>query len=179
MQSPLGSHRGMERVELEPGLVALRCPETGGHWISIENYQRWHTARPATEPTHEMVSVEATVSEFDDAPKQCPESGAIMMRYRVGHGLPFRIDRSRTGGVWLDQGEWEALKTSGLHLFIHRFSTAPWQQAVRQQEMEAAVQTQLQERLGEDLFQRLAALRQELAQHPQRDAALAYLQGGT
>lgn len=168
----------MERVELEPGLVAYRCTETEGHWIPVENFQRWHLAQTPAEPTHEIVSVAATVSEFDDAPKQCPESGAIMMRYRVGHGLPFRIDRSRTGGVWLDQGEWETLKACGLHLFIHRFSTAPWQQAVRQQEMDAAVQTQLQERLGPELFQRLSALRKELAHHPQRDAALAYLQGG-
>ena len=177
MQSPLGSHKGMEHVELEPGLAAYRCPETGGHWLPVENYQRWQVKQPPAEPTHEIVSVPATVSDFDDVPKQCPESGAVMMRYRVGHGLPFRIDRSRTGGVWLDQGEWEALKASGLHVFIHRFSTAPGQQVVRQQEMEATVQTQLQQRLGADLFQRLTALREELAHHPQRDAALAYLQG--
>ncbi|HEY1081160.1 MAG TPA: hypothetical protein VGE29_02800 [Prosthecobacter sp.] len=177
MQSPLGSHKGLERVELEPGLVAQRCPETLGHWISLENYQAWHATLPvgAGEPTHEKVSVQAEVSEFDDMPKQCPESGAIMMRYRVGHGLPFRIDRSRTGGVWLDAGEWEALQSCGLHHLIHRISTGPWQQAVRQQDMEATVQAQLEERLGEDLLQRLTALRAELAQHPQRDAALAFL----
>lgn len=168
----------MERVDLDPGLVAYRCLETGGHWIPLENYQRWHTTHPPEEVTHAMVSVAATVSEFDDAPKQCPESGAVMTRFRVGHGLPFRIDRSRTGGVWLDDGEWEALKSCHLHVSIHRFSTGPWQQVVRQQEMEAAMQTQLLERLGEDLYQRLTALRKELAAHPQRDAALAYLQGG-
>ena len=177
MQSPLGSHKGLERVELEPGLVACRCPETGGNWIPLENYQRWHATQPAEEPTHEMVSVKAEAGEFDDRPKQCPESGAVMMRYRVGHGLPFRIDRSRTGGVWLDSGEWEALQSCGLHRLIHRISTAPWQQAVRQQEMEATVQAQLEERLGTDLLQRLTALKAELANHPQRDAALAFLKG--
>lgn len=168
----------MERVELEPGLVAYRCIETGGHWLPIEPYQRWQVQQPPVEMTHEVVSVAAHVSEFDDVPKQCPECGAVMMRFRVGHGLPFRIDRSRTGGVWLDEGEWESLKACGLHRQIHRISTAPWQQVVRQQDMEAAVQQQLQERLGEELFQRLTLLKQELATHPQRDAALAYLQSG-
>jgi len=80
--------------------------------------------------------------------------------------------------VWLDDGEWEALKSCGLHGSIHRFSTAPWQQAVRQQDMEATMHTQLVERLGDALYQRLAALRKELTGHPNRDAALAFLQGG-
>ncbi len=168
----------MERVELDPGLVVYRCTQTGGHWIPLENYQRWHTTHPPEEVTHAVVHVEATASEHDDAPKQCPESGTVMTRYRVGHGLPFRIDRSRTGGIWLDAGEWEVLKGCRLHGSIHRFSTAPWQQAVRQQEMEATLHAQLLERLGGDLYQRLTALRKELAAHPQRDAALAYLQGG-
>lgn len=178
MQSPLGSHKGLERVELDPGLIAYRCPETGGHWISLENYQRWHTTHPPAEVTHEIVHVEATISPFDDDPKCCPESGSVMSRFRVGHGLPFRIDRSRTGGIWLDGGEWEVLKSCGLHSSIHRVSTTPWQQVVRQQEMEATMHTQLIERLGEDLLQRLTSLRRELAGHPQRDAALAFLQAG-
>lgn len=178
MQSPLGTHKGLERVELEPGLVAHRCPETLGHWISLDSYQAWHATQPAEEPTHEMVTVKAEASDFDDLPKQCPETSTVMMRYRVGHGLPFRIDRSRTGGVWLDAGEWEALQSCGLHRQIHRISTAPWQQAVRQQEMEATVHAQLEERLGAGLLQRLTALKTELANHPQRDAALAFLKGG-
>ncbi len=179
MQSPLGSHKGLERVELESGLIAFRCPETGGHWIPAENYWRWHGTQPATEVEHEGVEAKdnTPVSEFDDTVKLCPESGTVMMRYRVGHGKPFRVDRSRTGGIWLDGGEWEALKAGNLHHSIHRIFTAPWQQAVRHQALDETLHAQLRERLGAELFARLMALRKELAAHPHREAALALLHG--
>lgn len=179
MQSPLGKHQGLERVELERGLVAFRCPETGGHWIPAENYWRWHGTQPAAEmASDEGEAADIPVSEFDEAVKLCPESGTVMMRYRVGHGQTFRVERSRTGGIWLDGGEWEALKSGNLHRSIHRIFTAPWQNAVRHQAKEEVLQTQLRERLGDDLLTRLQALRQELAAHPHREAALAYLHGG-
>jgi Zn-finger nucleic acid-binding protein len=178
MQSPLGSHKGLERVELERGLIAFRCPETGGHWIPAENYWRWQSTQTAVELADDPPPSEVPVSEFDEVVKLCPESGTVMMRYRVGHGRSFRVDRSRTGGIWLDGGEWEALKAGNLHLSIHRIFTSPWQKAVRHQVLDETLQTQLRERLGEDLLTRLLALRKELAAHPHREAALAFLHGG-
>lgn len=176
MLSPLAHHKRLERVELEPGLTAFRCPETGGHWIAAENYWRWRSTLPATAVAEAGPAAEAVpVSEFDDAVKLCPESGTVMMRYRVGHGQPFRVERSHTGGIWLDGGEWEALCGGHLQNSIHLIFTAPWQKAVRQQELDAAHLTQLRERLGTELLEKLQALRQELAAHPQRSAALAFL----
>ncbi|MBN8418157.1 MAG: hypothetical protein J0L73_04510 [Verrucomicrobia bacterium] len=174
MLSPLAHHKRLERVELEPGLTAFRCPETGGHWIPAENYWRWRCTLPAMAeagPAAEAVPV----SEFDGAVKLCPESGTVMTRYRVGHGQPFRVERSHTGGVWLDGGEWEALCGGHLQNSIHLIFTAPWQKAVRQQELDAVHLTQLRERLGTELLEKLQALRQDLAVHPQRSAALAFL----
>lgn len=178
MRSPLGGHPALEQVELDRGLIAFRCPETGGHWIPAESYWRWYGTQPATEPPHDDVEPhEMPVNEFDDVVKLCPESGTVMMRYRVGYGQPFRVDRSRTGGIWLDGGEWEALKEGNLHRLIHRIFTTPWQQTVRHQSMDETLHAQLRTRLGADLFTRLQALRKELAEHPHRDAALAFLHG--
>lgn len=177
MQSPLAHHKRLERVELEPGLTAFRCPETGGHWIPAENYWRWRSKLPAgavvEEESHAAEAV--LVSEFDDVVKLCPESGTVMMRYRVGHGQSFRIERSHTGGIWLDGGEWEALCGGNLQRSIHLMFAAPWQKAVRQEELNAHQQAHLRERLGGELFEKLLALRVELAEHPQRSAALAFL----
>ena len=65
----------------------------------------------------------------------CPESGRLLLRYRVGHGLRFHIDRSpATGGVWLDKGEWEALKSKGLHVSLHLIFTAAYQRQIRSAE---------------------------------------------
>lgn len=177
MQSPIAPHKSLESIELAPGLTAFRCPKTGGHWIPAQNYWTWRSSLPAAEAAEASHAENATpVSEYDDVVKLCPESGTVMTRYRVGHGQPFRVERSATGGIWLDGGEWEALCAGHLQSSIHLIFAAPWQKAVRQQSLDELQQKHLQERLGADLFEKLQALRLELADHPQRSAALAFLQ---
>lgn len=175
MKSPVASHRRLERIELETGLTAFRCPETDGHWIRAEHYWRWQGRQPESSDASGMDTETAPVSEYDDALKLCPDTGTMMLRYRVGHGLPFRIDRSATGGIWLDGGEWEALKSGNLERNLHMIFTAPWQKAVRDQQRAESAHARLAERLGPDLFARLQSLKAELDAHPQRDFALAYL----
>jgi len=176
MQSPVGSNRQLERVELEEGLVAYRCPETGGHWVPAQNYWKWQQSRPPVGREESAGEGGQLVSEFDDVLKLCPESQTFMTRYRVGHGLDFRVERSVTGGVWLDGGEWEALRQGNLHRSLHLVFTAPWQQAVRDEKSAAADDALLRGKLGEELVGRLTALRKELTGHPARAEALAYLQ---
>ena len=77
--------------------------------------------------------------------------------------------------VWLDGGEWEALEASGLHRSIHRIFTAPWQRAIRDESREASYREQLVGRLGADLVGKIESLRKELADHPGREIALAFL----
>lgn len=175
MQSPIGNHRPLEKVQLEEKLFAWRCPESGGHWIPAESYWKWRGSLPPAEERDLADPAACPISEYDDLVKFCPESGTLMSRYRVGHGLPFRVDRSNTGGIWLDGGEWEILKSGNLHQAIHLIFTSPWQQAIRDQEHDACYQTQLVQRLGEDLYRRIDALREELAGHPNQAMALAYL----
>ena len=105
MLSPVGSKQPLERVELEEGLVAYRCPETGGHWIPAPNYWKWQQSRPPAVEDGAVENGGQLTSEFDDELKLCPESQTFMSRYRVGHGLNFRVERSVTGGVWLDGGD--------------------------------------------------------------------------
>lgn len=98
-----------------------------------------------------------------------------MQRFKVGHGFAFAIDRSIAGGVWLDSGEWEALKARNFHDEIHLVFTAPWQKHVRDENAEDAYHNMLKSALGDELFVRLAALKAELADHPQRNTAFAFL----
>jgi hypothetical protein len=105
-----------------------------------------------------------------------PESGTIMTRHKVGHGLSFRIDRSVTGGIWLDPGEWEALLAGNLHHELHLVFTTQWQKAIREKEHADSYEAMLRDKLGEELFTKASALRADLASHPARAVALAYLQ---
>ena len=176
MQSPVGTHRKLTPITLEEGLDAYRCPESGGHWIPAENYWKWQRSLPATDDHGHQETHADPASEFEDVVKLCPESGTIMTRYKVGHGLDFRIDRSVTGGIWLDPGEWEALIAGNLHHELHLVFTTQWQKAIREESHAAAYESMLRKKLGPDIFESISALRKDLASHPSKAAAIAYLQ---
>lgn len=177
MNSPIGNHLPLEPVTLTEGLKAFRCTETGGHWIPAENYWQWQRTLPEQADHGHHETHACPTSEFEDIVKFCPETGTIMTRYKVGHGLDFRIERSITGGIWLDPGEWEALIAGNLHQELHLVFTTPWQNAIREESRAQAYEEMLRGRLGEGLFERLSSLRSDLADHPARAAAIAYLQG--
>ena len=177
MKSPIGNYSTLQAVTLEEGLKAFECPETHGHWIPAENYWKWQRNLPAALDHGHHESHMPPDGEFEDTVKFCPETGTIMTRYKVGHGLDFRIDRSITGGIWLDPGEWAALIAGNLHHELHLVFTTQWQKAIRQEQHADAYETMLCEKLGDDLFEKLSNLRAELAGSNGRTIAIAYLQG--
>ncbi len=179
MQSPLlkspVSGKPMTPVLLETGLAAHHCEDTGGHYITSQAYLTWLQQQPARLP-HLPAPADSTELTADSTkPLFCPESGTIMTRFKVGHGFRFSIDRSITGGVWLDGGEWESLRERNFHDEIHLVFTAPWQKQVRNSQAQAVYETTLESSLGKDLLDRLTGLRDELMEHPHRNLALSYL----
>lgn len=176
MKSPIGEHLALQATKLEDGLTAYRCPESAGIYITLENYWKWKKSTGATEGDEDVAEKDFPVSEYDEVVKLCPESGTLMSRYRVGHGLPFRVDRSITGGVWLDAGEWEALHAGGIHQNLHLVFTAPWQKAIISAEQTALYNERLRSRLGDDFFTELTELREKIWSHPSSAEAFAYLQ---
>lgn len=175
MKSPVATHQPMEREILEKGLVAYHCLESGGIFLPADNYWRWISQQPERLPhLPAPTEVEPTLKDSGKA-KICPETGALMQRYQVGHGFDFFIDRSPTGSIWLDAGEWEALKKRQFHDELHLIFTAPWQSKIQQQELSENQEERLIERLGSDLVDRLTAMRGELANHPDRTLALTFL----
>ncbi len=177
MKSPVGSRKPMTLTELEDGLMAYRCEESGGYYIPSNCYMRWLSQQPAITP-HIPQSDEHEQPEPSDMPPQariCPESGTIMTRYKVGHGFPFMIDRSITGGIWLDAGEWEALRARNFHDELNRVFTQSWQRTVRDTELQQSRRTRMEERFGADVLHRIDKLKDELQNHPNREELLAYL----
>lgn len=105
----------------------------------------------------------------------CPETGQLMQRFKVGRGFEFYVDRSPTGSVWLDSGEWEALRGRQFHDELHLIFTAPWQDAVKTEELAASREAALRERLGDDLFSKIEEVGQLIAGHENEQLAMAYL----
>jgi len=175
MRSPIKPHKQMVRVSLEEGLLAYECPESEGIFLPVASYVRW-LAKQGDRLPHLVCSESELPLGDSTGVKICPESGQIMLRYKVGHDFSFYLDRSPTGSVWFDKGEWEAIRSRQFHDELHLIFTAPWQDSVQleeQQRMEASV---LKERLGDELVAKLTELKGVLDDHEYKSMALSYLQ---
>jgi Zn-finger nucleic acid-binding protein len=177
MQSPIYSDTTMLLREIEPGLTAYECRKSGGFWIPLQSYTAWQEKHPSRQ-TDASTSANTPVVQDDSARRAliCPESGRLLLRYRVGHGLPFHIERSpATGGIWLDKGEWEALKSKGLHVSLHLIFTASYQRQVRSAEYGATLKETFRDRIGAADFAKVAEFGAWLANHPKRRDICCYL----
>jgi len=175
LKSPI-TGKLMSLITLDQGLMAHQCADSGGHYITAACYMRWLQSQPARlQQVPATTRVEEIAPEEPETARMCPETGTLMMRCRVGHGFPFSVDRSITGGIWLDGGEWEALRERNFHDEIHLIFTAPWQKRVRDERAQAVYETRLESALGADLLGQLKSLRNKLADHPDRAMAIAYL----
>lgn len=175
MNSPVSPSTQLVKVELEPHLAAYRCPESGGHFLLATSY--WHWLGKNAERLPQLPPSGETLPQEEEmkTTRLCPESGLPMSRYKVGHGFTFTIDRSPTGALWFDQGEWEALRARNFHDEIHLIFTLPWQSKVRRKAQEENLDQVLRERIGEDAYQRAITFRDWLSTQPDPEPILALL----
>ena len=176
MHSPVHPDTVMELREIEPGLSAYECPKSGGFWIPLQSYLAWKERQPPAAGATPVGSAPAVQDDSRQRALICPESGRLLLRYRVGHGLRFHVDRSpTTGGVWLDKGEWEALKSKGLHVALHLIFTAAYQRQIRSEEYVEKMTETFRQRIGVADFAKVAEFGAWLAQHPRRRDICCYL----
>jgi Zn-finger nucleic acid-binding protein len=176
MNSPFYPATPMQPREVEPGLAAYECPISGGLWIPLQAYLAWREQQSDSAPAVSAVSAPILPEEPNHRALICPESGRLLLRYRVGHGLPFHIDRSpATGGVWLDKGEWEALKSKGLHVSLHLIFTAAYQRQIRSTEYVQTLTETFRARIGPDDFSKVTEFATWLAHHPKARDICCYL----
>lgn len=176
MNSPIYSDSVMELVEIEPGLTVYRCSKSGGIWMPLQSYLDWKKNNPESVSKPDIATT--TAPQEDSSPRAlvCPESGRLLIRYKVGHGLPFYIERSpATGGIWLDRGEWEALKSRGLHLILHQIFSAEYQRQIRTESLQQTIEKVFKDKIGEADFSRVQEFGKWLSIHPKRGDICRYL----
>jgi len=184
MLSPIHPRTPMIPFQLEKDLEVWQCPRSEGLWIPAARYWRWHQQLPPDEqiplaedaetPAHEPVEQDA--SHPLRPVLFCPESGCLLLRYRVGHGLSFLIDHSpKTGGVWLDKGEWEELKERGLHANLHLIFTTHYQQTIAREKVRHMLEHSFAERIGDQDYPKVAEFREWMEKHPSARDILCYL----
>ena len=157
-------------------LAARRCPSCNGHWIRSSDFWRWRALQGENVPA-------TPAPDISDAPseplglKLCPDCGYVLGRYRVGHGVPFTVDRCRNcEGAWLDGGEWDTLRARNLHDDLPLMFDDAWQRTVRREEQLRATEDSFRRRLGDDDYARAREVRSWLDVHPKRSEVFAYLQ---
>ena len=176
MHSPVYPDITMQLKEIEPGLSAYTCPKSGGVWIPLQRYLAWKEHNKNEESQLPIGYQPVTADDSNRRALICPESGHLLIRYRVGHGLSFHVDLSPvSGGVWLDKGEWEALKGKGLHIELNLIFTASYQRQIRTAEHKDALEQTFGDRIGGEDFRKVAAFKGWLAEHPKRRDICCYL----
>lgn len=176
MRSPVDSKVIMQPRELEPGLHAFECPQSGGFWIPLQAYLAWRDEQPDAANSEPELHSDPVQDDSGRKALLCPESGRLLLRYRVGQGLAFHVDRSpQTGGVWLDKGEWEALESRGLHVALHLVFTASYQRRMRSTSYERQLENSFRERIGSSDFDKVLEFGRWLAEHSGRRDILCFL----
>lgn len=176
MRSPIHPDTNLVQKELEPGFSAFACPTSGGVWIPLQNYLDWQSRQPKPATGASAQPVPELADDSEQRVLICPESGRLLLRYRVGRGLQFRLDRSpATGGVWLDRGEWEALKAKGLHTGMHLIFTAAYQRTIRSEQYGQTMEQSFRDRIGNKDFPRVMEIKNWLEAHPRRREICCYL----
>lgn len=175
LRSPVCSDSTLTLTELEPELFAYRCPRSGGVWIPLNSYLAWLEGPKAVRKAGSAESAEPK-NDARRGALVCPESGHVMLRYRVGHGISFHIDVSpEGGGIWLDAGKWEALKSRQLHLQLNLISTPSYQRKLREEEHAQTMAQSFRERIGDHDFEKVVEFKEWLVRHPKRASIVSYL----
>jgi Zn-finger nucleic acid-binding protein len=179
MKCPKCSQAELSDRELATGLIAKHCSECKGNWLPAKEYQAWQVQQPAAALSPETLTglnIEFGHSPLDTRAALCPECSRILARAQVKLKTPFFVDRcQQCGGIWCDYGEWDILTTLGLNTSIEQLFEPKWQTKIRQQQLLQNEHQAMVEKMGADLAERLFALAETLAQHPNGEYALAYL----
>ncbi|MGB3786365.1 MAG: zf-TFIIB domain-containing protein [Phormidesmis sp.] len=142
MKCPICRINSLKEISLDTGLLARQCDQCFGHWLSSEQYWEWLESHqptrsmdsPSTKPVPVSLNTHRGLLPVADNETAifCADCARLMRKAQVGKGLSFYIDRcSYCHGVWLDQNEWDNLKTMNFHSQIHYVFSDAWQFSVR------------------------------------------------
>lgn len=159
---------------IEGQFRAHTCSGCEGNWILIEDFVAWKDRNPDYQFSDE-ISFEQEAADTKKA-LLCPVTGTIMNKFRISAQNDHRVDYSAAvGGLWLDRGEWELLKTEGLAGTLNAVVTKQWQHQIREQSTKQNFSDIYRDKFGEENYAQVKAFREWLQQQPQKADLRAYL----
>ncbi|WP_412971855.1 zf-TFIIB domain-containing protein [Glaciecola sp. MF2-115] len=154
---------------------AHTCTNCGGNWILVEDFVSWKEKNP--EHQFPKPSEWSEDDAMDTAGAMlCPVSGTIMRKFRVTEKTSHRIDYSNAvGGIWLDKGEWELLKSEGIAGTINNVVTQHWQNNVREQSASNNFADIYESKFGKESYEKAKEIREWLNSQSQKADLRAYI----
>ncbi len=169
------NEKSLEPERLEDKLIGYHCTDCGGYWICSRDYHNWLEIKGKILEEKDEYDVSLKADDIFKA-KLCPECRRIMTKYRVGHGLQFKLDICGScNGFWMDKNEWEILKSKNLHDEINIIYTRAWQKKVKNEENQEKLKQVIEKRLGKGIFEKADEFKEWLNQQAEKDMILAYL----
>jgi Zn-finger nucleic acid-binding protein len=165
----------LKETLLEVDFWAQTCSSCGGNWILIEDFAVWKESNLDYNFSDD-ISVED--AEITDSKKAilCPSSGTIMRKFRVSAANEHKIDySSKVGGVWLDKGEWELLKSEGLAGSLNSILTNHWQAKIKQANAATNFSEFYLEKFGSESYEKAKEFREWLINHELKSDLKAYV----
>ncbi|NKF50464.1 hypothetical protein G3R49_07755 [Shewanella sp. WXL01] len=154
---------------------AHTCSNCGGNWILIEDYIAWKEQNPDYQFSDNISFEESDATDSKQA-LLCPKSGAIMRKFKISAGNEHRLDYSAAvGGIWLDKGEWELLKSEGLAGSLNSVVTQSWQRNIRQQTTKQSLTELYQTKFGNEGYSKVKQMREWLSAQENKADLRAYL----
>ncbi|WP_444915063.1 TFIIB-type zinc ribbon-containing protein [Microbulbifer sp. TRSA007] len=152
------------------------CSSCGGNWILVEDFLSWKRQNPEYQFSKDLSSLNDMLIEDSKQAILCPVSGAIMQKIRIMVGSEHRIDYSAVvGGIWLDKGEWELLKSEGLAGSLNFLVTHEWQKKIRNSKAQENFSEIYRSKFGDKRYKKVKEFREWLYAQGQRVDLLAYL----
>ncbi|MFN5855746.1 MAG: zf-TFIIB domain-containing protein [Pseudanabaenaceae cyanobacterium] len=181
MKCPKDKSSHLSASRLSSGLDASHCPTCAGYWISALSYEEWQTQQPNFEEPPAITDVVGQVVSGVPALQDgnaglCPECSSYLKRSRVDTQPSFYLDRCpNCNGIWLDQGEWEALSKLGLGAKIPHLFSSQWQLHAREATQAETLRQALTAKMGPELAATIIEVADRLENHEHGSFGVAYI----
>ena len=159
---------------LDLGLPCHTCDHCGGNFVHLEAYLTWLDSKPAIEDVAQPDVIDVQAEDSSKA-LLCPQTGSIMLKYKISQQSEHRLDLSPTiNAIWLDKGEWELIKAKGLATQLNAVFTDTWQRKIREAKTEDVLRALYAEKFGA-AYPAIQNFRELISDMPNKAEVVAYL----
>ena len=163
----------LKPIELEEKFIAAACQSCEGVFIPLLNYRFW---LDSFDSELEIKPIPDGSIEDNTQARLCSKCSGLMIKYKMDLDNENKLDYCASCDyVWLDQGEWELLKSNGLAESLHEITTESYQKSLRDEAQFQREEAYYHELIGKEAFDRLLDFKIWLNNHPEKEAMKVYL----